>query len=150
MAAYPAAYPPALQPTGPTSRVELRISCKKLIRGDLLSKSDPMVVVYTQNQQYVWTEYGRTEHIKNNQSPQFTKAVEITYQFEVAQKLRFAVYDIDNETPTLDDDLCLGTMECTLGEIVSARSFTKPLKFQLSHSVREEGTGTITVCALRV
>ena len=48
MAAYPPAsgapYPPA---AGPSSRIELRISCKGLRRTDLLSKSDPIAVVYT-------------------------------------------------------------------------------------------------------
>ena len=61
----------------------------------------------------------------NNQSPQFTKGVEITYQFEVAQRLRFAVYDIDTVTPSLADDTCLGTMECTLGEVKTKRRWIK-------------------------
>ena len=59
MAAYPstAAYPP---PTGgcttPSSQVELSISCKKLIRGDVLSKSDPVVAVLTQSSDGKWSE----------------------------------------------------------------------------------------------
>ena len=32
----------------PSMKVELRISCKNLRESDLLSKSDPLVVVYTQ------------------------------------------------------------------------------------------------------
>ena len=33
------------------------------------------------------------------------------------QKLKFSVYDIDNVTDTLDDDIFLGSLECTLGEV---------------------------------
>ena len=34
------------------------------------------------------------------------------------QKIRFLVYDIDNTTPSLNDDDFLGSMECTLGEVI--------------------------------
>lgn len=43
--------------------------------------------------------------------------MEIAYQFEIVQKLKFAVYDIDNETTSLSDDDYLGGMECTLAEV---------------------------------
>ena len=39
------------------------------------------------------------------------------YRFEEVQKLKFSVYDVDNESPTLDDDDFLGSIECTLGEV---------------------------------
>jgi Ca2+-dependent lipid-binding protein len=136
-----AAYPLAPQASGPSSRVELRISCKNLRYSDVLSKSDPVVAVYTCDRPGAYMEYARTEQIKNNQNPQFVKAVEMTYQFEVIQKLRFAVYDVDNDSASLSDDDFLGSMDCTLAEIVSARTYTKPLEIAGS----TEGNGTITV-----
>ena len=42
------------------------------------------------------------------------------YRFEEAQKLRFAVYDLDNETASLADDDFLGSLECSLGEVYVA------------------------------
>ena len=39
------------------------------------------------------------------------------YYFEMVQKLKFAVYDVDNETSSLGDDDFLGAMECTLGQV---------------------------------
>ena len=39
------------------------------------------------------------------------------YYFEMVQKLKFAVYDIDNETSSLGDDDFLGEAECTLGQV---------------------------------
>ena len=41
----------------------------------------------------------------------------MVYRFEEVQKLKFSVYDIDNVSPTLDDDAFLGSIECTLGEV---------------------------------
>ena len=55
--------------------------------------------------------------IKNDQNPQFVKTIEMTYQFEVVQKLQFNVHDIDNDTATVADDAFLGSIECTLGEV---------------------------------
>ena len=42
------------------------------------------------------------------------------YFFEEVQKLRFAVYDLDNKTPELSDDDFLGAMECTMGQVGGA------------------------------
>ena len=39
------------------------------------------------------------------------------YYFEMVQKLKFSVYDIDNETSALGDDDFLGDMECNLGQV---------------------------------
>ena len=63
------------------------------------------------------SQYARTEWIKNTLNPNFSKAIEIEYRFEEVQRLKFSVYDIDNISPTLDDDDFLGSMECTLGEV---------------------------------
>jgi Ca2+-dependent lipid-binding protein len=134
-----AAYPPVV--TGPASRVELRISCKGLICADLLSKSDPRVIVQTADQRGAWTECGRTETIKNQHNPQFVKAIEMTYQFECIQKMRFEVYDVDDSV--LSPDYCLGYTECTLAEIVSLHSLTK----KLENDQITADCGTITVTA---
>ena len=53
----------------------------------------------------------------NNLNPKFTKPINIDYQFERVQKLQFSVFDIDNETSSLDDDDFLGNMECNLGQV---------------------------------
>ncbi len=62
-------------------------------------------------------QLARTEWIKNNMNPEFSKAIEIDYRFDEVQKLRFSVFDLDNATSTLDDDDFLGCLECTLGEV---------------------------------
>ena len=53
---------------------------------------------------YLSFQFGRTEKIKNNLNPKFTKSIDVDYHFENVQKLQFCVFDIDNETSTLGDD----------------------------------------------
>lgn len=134
------AYPPPSSST-PSTQVELHISCKDLRKADLLSKSDPLTVVSSCDGTGAWSEHARTELIKNNQNPQFSKAVEMVYKFEEIQKLRFSVYDLDNDTSSLADDDFLGELEVTLGEIVSNGVLTKPLAAKGGAS----GQGTITI-----
>jgi hypothetical protein len=38
--------------------------------------------------------------------------------FEEVQKVKVAVYDLDNDTPQLGDDDFLGQVECTLGQVI--------------------------------
>ena len=53
----------------------------------------------------------------NNLNPEFSKTITINYYFEMVQKLKFTVYDVDNESVRLDDDDYLGSLECTLGQV---------------------------------
>lgn len=50
-------------------------------------------------------------------NPAFSKTFIIDYYFEVVQKLKFGIYDIDNKTISLSDDDFLGECECTLGQV---------------------------------
>ena len=93
----------------------------------------PFVVVYLRHVNtygifcfYISTRYiftliffqqGRTEKILNNLNPNFAKTFTVDYFFEEVQKLKFAVFDIDNETQSLGDDDFLGEVECTLGHV---------------------------------
>ncbi|XP_034027635.1 copine-3-like isoform X2 [Thalassophryne amazonica] len=82
--------------------------------------------------------------ILNCLNPKFAKKFVINYYFEMVQRLKFCVYDIDNDTYDLDDDDFLGEIECTLGQIVSCREMTRPL---LLKNKKPAGHGTITICA---
>jgi len=52
----------------PQSRVELHFSATNLLNMDLLSKSDPQLIIYLDGK-----EIGRTETIQDNLNPQWTK-----------------------------------------------------------------------------
>lgn len=64
-----------------------------------------------------WNQFGRTEMILNCLNPKFSKKFVLDYYFEMVQRLKFCVYDIDNDSHTLADDDFLGELECTLGQV---------------------------------
>ncbi|XP_076469847.1 copine-3-like [Babylonia areolata] len=129
------------------SKVEVRIECRNLLNKDVTSKSDPCAVMYMAKPGGSEHEVGRTENVKNCLDPKFAKAFTVSYFFEEVQKVKFAVYDLDNTTPTLDDDDFLGQIECTLGEIVSNSPYTKAL---LLRNGRKAGNGSIIIRAEEV
>ncbi|XP_064641823.1 copine-3-like isoform X2 [Lineus longissimus] len=144
MAGYGAPPPLATGPGTMCSKVEIRIECEDLLNKDTTSKSDPCAVLMMLRGGKHWYEVGRTENIKNCLCPKFSKAFTIDYYFEEVQKLKIAVYDIDNATPELDDDDFLGQLECTLGQVVASAPYRKPLLKRNGHPA---GKGKICVLA---
>uniref|UniRef100_A0A8C1BZ31 Copine III n=1 Tax=Cyprinus carpio carpio TaxID=630221 RepID=A0A8C1BZ31_CYPCA len=126
------------------TKVELTISCENLLDMDVGSKSDPLCVLLMNTSGNQWFEVDRTERVKNCLNPKFAKKFVVDYYFEVVQKLRFSVYDIDNKTVDLSDDDFLGEFECSLGQIVSSSKLTRPLVLK---NKKPAGKGTITISA---
>ncbi|XP_046793440.1 copine-3 [Gallus gallus] len=129
------------------TKVELTIACTNLLDKDVGSKSDPLCVLLQNTSGQQWYEVDRTERIKNSLNPKFSKKFLIDYYFELVQKLKFGIYDIDNKTIELSDDDFLGEFECTLGQIVSSKTLTKPLVLK---NGRPAGKGSITITAEEV
>uniref|UniRef100_A0A672SH96 C2 domain-containing protein n=1 Tax=Sinocyclocheilus grahami TaxID=75366 RepID=A0A672SH96_SINGR len=126
------------------TKVELTVSCENLLDTDVGSKSDPLCVLLMNTSGNQWFEVDRTERVKNCLSPKFAKKFVVDYYFEVVQKLRFGLYDIDNKTIDLSDDDFLGEFECSLGQIVSSSKLTRPLVLK---NKKPAGKGTITISA---
>jgi len=105
----------------PVTTVELSVSCQNLADTDIMSKSDPVCVLFVKNQSS-WTEFDRTERIADNLSPSWTKKFVIDYKFEERQMLRFAVYDFDNNSTNLSNHDFLGQIDVSLAEVVSNQS----------------------------
>ncbi|XP_030624036.1 copine-3 isoform X2 [Chanos chanos] len=126
------------------TKVELTISCENLMDKDVTSKSDPLCVLLMNTSGAQWHEVDRTEKIQNCLNPKFAKKFAIDYYFEVVQKLKFGIYDIDNKTIDLSDDDFLGEFEVSLGQIVSSRKLTRPLVLK---NKKPAGRGTITIIA---
>uniref|UniRef100_A0A1A8D9Y2 Copine-3 n=1 Tax=Nothobranchius kadleci TaxID=1051664 RepID=A0A1A8D9Y2_NOTKA len=135
---------PPPRATDCVTKVALTISCDNLLDMDAFSKSDPMCVLRMNTSGPHWYEICRTEKIQNCLNPRFSKSLVLDYYFEVVQKLRFEVYDIDTENCSLEEADFLGQMECTLGQIVSSSKLTKPL---VRRDRTPAGSGTITICA---
>uniref|UniRef100_A0A671MUR0 Copine-3 n=1 Tax=Sinocyclocheilus anshuiensis TaxID=1608454 RepID=A0A671MUR0_9TELE len=130
--------------TSCVTKVELTVSCENLLDMDVGSKSDPLCVLLMNTSGNQWFEVDRTERVKNCLSPKFAKKFVVDYYFEVVQKLRFCLYDIDNKTIDLSDDDFLGEFECSLGQIVSSSKLTRPLVLK---NKKPAGKGTITISA---
>uniref|UniRef100_A0A8C5G6X8 Copine-3 n=1 Tax=Gouania willdenowi TaxID=441366 RepID=A0A8C5G6X8_GOUWI len=128
------------------TKVALSISCDNLMDMDAFSKSDPLCVLSMNTSGSHWTEIGRTEKIQNCLNPKFSKSLLLDYYFEMVQKLRFDVYDIDSECCNLQEADFLGALECTLGQIVSSRKLTRPLLLK-DKSPAGKGTITVSICA---
>ncbi|XP_014012916.1 copine-3 isoform X2 [Salmo salar] len=126
------------------TKVELTVSCENLLDKDIGSKSDPLCVLLMNTTGSQWYEVGRTEKVQNCLAPKFAKKFIIDYYFEIVQKLKFGIYDIDNKTVDLSDDDFLGELECTLGQVVSSRKHTRPLVLKNN---RPAGRGSITIIA---
>jgi len=110
------------QAVEPTSTVELSIKCNNLADLDVFSKSDPFCVLYMKDSRSnQWLCFDKTETIDNNLNPHFQKKFVMQYKFEERQLLRFDVYDSDGNDADLDAHDFIGSMECSLGEIVASQ-----------------------------
>ncbi|XP_077865156.1 copine-8-like [Saccoglossus kowalevskii] len=114
----------------PATKVEISVSCRNLLDKDVMSKSDPMCVMYTtQLGSTNFAEYERTEQIQNTLNPDFVHKFIVNYYFEELQKLKFELYDVDSPKQRLGAHDFLGRIECTLGEILGSpnQRLQKPL-----------------------
>lgn len=99
-------------------KIELFISCRSLANMDYLSKSDPQVIFSSKLPNGQWGEYGRTEIIKDNLNPNFTKTFQYDYIFETQQHIKFDVIDID-DAKSFD---FIGSAATTIGNIVGSKN----------------------------
>ncbi len=109
----------------PTSQIEMTISCRALCNKDILSKSDPYCLILMKDSwQEKFYELGRTETIRDSLSPEWVKKFILDYNFEMVQRVRFEIWDLD---PNGKD--FLGYHETSLAEIVSfaSRQYVRPL-----------------------
>ncbi|XP_023593327.1 copine-9 isoform X2 [Trichechus manatus latirostris] len=105
----------------PATKIEITVSCRNLLDIDTFSKSDPMVVLYTQSRaSQEWREFGRTEVIDNTLNPDFLRKFVLDYFFEEKQNLRFDVYNVDSKTNISKPDF-LGQTFLALGEVIGGQ-----------------------------
>ncbi|CAA2935223.1 protein BONZAI 1-like [Olea europaea var. sylvestris] len=118
------------------SQIELSLSASNLRDRDVLSKSDPMAVLYIKGRDGSLQELGRTEVVLNSLNPKWIRKYTLTYQFEMVQYLVFRIYDVDTQFRNtdvkalkLEEQQFLGETTCALSQIVtkSNRSLTLDL-----------------------
>ncbi|KAM4736434.1 copine-4 isoform 3-T3 [Anableps anableps] len=108
------------------TKVELRLTCKGISDRDALSKPDPCVILKMQSHGQ-WMEVDRTEVIRSCVNPTYSKVFTLDFYFEEVQRLRFELYDINSSHNGLKQADFLGSVECTLGQIISHRNLSKAL-----------------------
>uniref|UniRef100_A0A8C6LDA5 Copine 4 n=7 Tax=Aplocheiloidei TaxID=45443 RepID=A0A8C6LDA5_NOTFU len=108
------------------TKVELRLTCKGISDRDALSKPDPCIVLKMQSHGQ-WMEVDRTEVIRSCVNPTYSKVFTLDFYFEEVQRLRFELYDINSSHNGLKEADFLGSVECTLGQIISQRKLSKAL-----------------------
>ncbi|KAL0464035.1 UNVERIFIED_CONTAM: protein BONZAI 1 [Sesamum latifolium] len=139
------------------SQIELSLSAANLRDRDVLSKSDPMAVLYMKGSDGSLQEIGRTEVVLNSLNPKWIRKYTLTYQFEMVQTLVFRVYDVDTQFQNIDvkalkleEQQFLGEASCTLSEIVtkSNRILTLDLaREEVSAPAHTRKSGQLTVYA---
>ncbi|XP_031103737.1 protein BONZAI 3 [Ipomoea triloba] len=136
------------------TQIQLSLSASKLLDCDILSKSDPMAVVYEKQRDGTLLEVGRTEVIMNNLNPTWIQKINMTYQFELLQPLVFHIYDVDskyNNVPVkalkLKDQDFLGEANCVLSEIVTKQNRLLTLNLRNRYESGSKNFGTLTIHA---
>ena len=112
-----------------TSSLQLSVSCRNLKNREILSKSDPLCIMYVRHGDK-WHEVGRTEQLPNDLNPVWRTKFTIDYHFEARQMLKFEVYDWDRKSEKLTKNDYLGKMKCSLGQILASpgKQFTSSMK----------------------
>ncbi|XP_059093115.1 copine-9-like [Tigriopus californicus] len=102
-----------------TAKLKIGVACE-----NLSSKSGPFCTLMAKSNSQ-WKEVGRTEVIRNSSSPAWATKLELNYNFERREKVKFVVQDQDMQL--------LGTLSVTLGTLVAAPG-------QVYRSIIEEGS----------
>ncbi|WMV22043.1 hypothetical protein MTR67_015428 [Solanum verrucosum] len=138
--------------------LQLSLSATSLRDRDVLSKSDPMAVLYSKEKDGSLKELTRTEVVLNSLNPKWITKYTMAYYFETVQNLVFHVYDIDTQFHNqdvkmlkLEEQDFLGEASCTLAQIVtkSDRSLTMDLVSgeQFSGQAHARKFGKLTIFA---
>ncbi|KAI4336399.1 hypothetical protein L6164_014930 [Bauhinia variegata] len=125
------------------SQIELSFSASGLRDRDVLSKSDPMMVLYARGKNGALEEIGRTEVVLNSLNPTWITKHTLIYHFEVVQVLVFRVYDVDTQFHNVDvkmlkleEQQFLGEATCALSEIITKPDQSLTLDLQGEDSTR--------------
>lgn len=144
---YQGGVPPGGAPYAmPKTTVEISVAAKNLRDRDVTSKSDPVCVLYVKELGHPeFCEVGRTEQIQNTLNPQWVTKFTMDYKFEEKQTLRFSVFDWDNQKTQTKHQDALGSLEASLGEIMSSMGGANGYSGSLG-----KGNGSLEVTAREV
>ena len=124
-------------------KVDLYFSCRQLVQKDVVSESDPYLVLY-QNIYDTWKIVGKTEIKWNIHNPDFSTSFQVDFVFERRQLFKVECRDADDEQGLKYDSL--GSAEFELGTVIGSAKSTltvdliKENKRQGKVSIRAENS----------
>lgn len=113
------------QPQGPIAgrgtRVDIRVACRSLISLDGVPPSSFAVVFSRVSGKSDWVELTRSETVRHNPDPDYSRIFQMEYRFELYQEMRVVIFDRCTESDSLQQQTLIGVADCTLGKIVSSQ-----------------------------
>ena len=113
-------------------KVDIFVSCRNLRNLDVMSKTDPQVILYSKTQDGSFHEIDRTENIRDNLNPNFTHNFRLDYIFETHQYFKIKVIDVDKSN--FDE---LGESEFKMADVMGSRKCS--IKIPLKHKGKDNG-----------
>ncbi len=108
----------------------LNFSCRKLLKMDIISASDPQLFLYfidKGQKQFI----GESERIKDTHDPDFTHDFKVFYHFECKMFFEVEVWDIDKSSKDF-----LGRASFELGQLVAERG--QNMKINLNNKKKQK------------
>lgn len=126
------------------AKVDFFVSARNLKNLDTFSKSDPKCIIYQFNDRTrQWQKMGQTEEIRDNLNPNWNTNIQMLYQFEKVQRIKFEIIDEDvNGTFDLQ-----GVVETTMGEVMGAVAQTYKAPLKMPNQAKQMKLGEIIVRA---
>lgn len=122
------------------SLIHVYVKCSKLAKLDLVTKSDPICILFIQKDD-IFVEIARTEVMWNDPNPQFVKFFQIMYIFEEQQPLLFKVFTVKSEGDPIEKFTLIGSAETDVQTLVTNQG--SPQEFQLKNVQLNKEPGNI-------
>ncbi|KAJ6238827.1 copine-8 [Anaeramoeba flamelloides] len=107
------------------SKIILTVSCQDLIKRKRFQKFEPYAVLFIVNlEEKKLNEFGRTESIEDDLSPQFTNKFIVPYTFEKLQLFRIIIFNKNEGSQKYDSKNIVGIMNFSLGEVIGTKEST--------------------------
>lgn len=109
----------------PFYKIELQFACRELVDLDVISKTDPFLIVSVFERD-VWKTLGQTEVIYNDLNPQFKTSFKLDFYFEKVQPFKVQAYHHNSET----DKQYIGEVTFNLSELMGCKDdiLEKPIR----------------------
>eukprot|EP01083_Nonionella_stella_P092710 259600_1 len=106
-----------------SEQLELNLSLRNIPKMDLMSPSDPFVLVKMKDEIHNrWNLVGKTDIIWDNPNPDFSNDIRLSYLFEEIQTIRLDIWDAnEQQTKDLTKHDYIGYVDFVVGDLVTSK-----------------------------